>query len=35
MSSEGAERIRSVLRAQLLDDVGVQRKPHRPNTPLW
>ena len=34
-SSEGAERIRTVFRTQLLDEDGVQRKPHRPNTPLW
>ncbi|HEV2594906.1 MAG TPA: hypothetical protein VGU01_06880 [Sphingomicrobium sp.] len=34
-SSEGAERIRLLLRTQLLDDKGVERKPHRPNTPLW
>lgn len=34
-SGEGAERIRALLRAQLLDEDGVQRKPHRPNTPLW
>jgi len=34
-SSEGAERLRTVLKAQLLDDKGIERKPHRPNTPLW
>lgn len=35
MSSEGAERIRSVLHKQLLDGEGIQRKPYRPSTPLW
>jgi hypothetical protein len=34
-SSEGAQRIRSMLKNQLLDAGGVTREPHRPSTPLW
>lgn len=33
-STEGARRIRSVLKDQLLED-GIAREPHRPSTPLW
>ena len=35
MSSEGAERIRTVLKADLLSTDDVSREPHRPGTPLW
>lgn len=34
-SSGGAERIRSVLKKQLMDANGALREPHRPSTPLW
>ena len=34
-SGEGAERIRSVLKTQLMDAGAIVREPHRPNTPLW
>ena len=35
MSGDGAERIRTVLKKQLLDEDGVVRERHRPITPLW
>ena len=35
MSGDGASRIRTVLKSQLLDEGDVARGPHRPNTPLW
>jgi hypothetical protein len=34
-SSDGAERIRAVLKSRLLDADGIARRPHRPSTPLW
>jgi len=34
-SSEGAQRIRTVLKSQLLDAGAITREPHRPSTPLW
>lgn len=34
-SSDGAERIRTVLKSKLLSTEGVTREPHRPGTPLW
>ena len=35
MSVDGAKRIRSVLKKQLLDEGSISREPHRPSTPLW
>jgi hypothetical protein len=35
MSSEGATRIRSAFKKQLLDEDSIARERHRPNTPLW
>lgn len=35
MSGEGAERIRTVLKASLIDETGVARERLRPKTPLW
>jgi hypothetical protein len=34
-SSDGAARIRTVLKRQLLEDADVARERHRPSTPLW
>ena len=34
-SSEGAGRIRKVLKGKLLEERDVARERHRPNTPLW
>ena len=34
-SSDGAARIRKVLKTHLIDEGGVAREPHRPSTPLW
>jgi hypothetical protein len=34
-SSEGAQRIKSVLKDRLLDAGGITREPHRPSNPLW
>ena len=34
-SSSGAERMRSVLKKQLLEEAQTLREPHRPSTPLW
>jgi len=35
MSGEGAEQMRTVLKAHLLDEGGIARERHRPATPLW
>lgn len=35
MSSDGAARIRTVLKKQLLDGAEVARERHRPSSPLW
>jgi hypothetical protein len=35
MSSGGAERMRAVLKKQLLDGAQTLRERHRPATPLW
>jgi hypothetical protein len=35
MGVDGAERIRSVLKKQLLEEGDISREPHRPSTPLW
>jgi hypothetical protein len=35
MSSDGAERIRTVLKDKLLEEGSARREPHRPSTPLW
>jgi hypothetical protein len=35
MSSDGATRIRSAFKKQLLDEDSIARERHRPNTPLW
>lgn len=35
MSSDGAQRIGTVLKRHLLDESGSVRDPHRPSTPLW
>jgi len=34
-SGDGALRIRSVLKKQLLEAGAISREPHRPSTPLW
>jgi len=34
-SSDGAERIRTVLKRRLLDESATTRERHRPSTPLW
>jgi hypothetical protein len=34
-SSEGAERIKAVLQAHILDERAITRQRHRPTTPLW
>jgi hypothetical protein len=34
-SSEGAARIRKLLKGQLLDEGDTARERHRPSTPLW
>ncbi|HEX5259742.1 MAG TPA: hypothetical protein VFW35_13305 [Sphingomicrobium sp.] len=34
-SSDGAARIRKVLKKQLLDEANTTRERHRPSTPLW
>jgi hypothetical protein len=34
-SSDGAARMRKVLKAQLIPEDGVARERHRPSTPLW
>jgi hypothetical protein len=34
-SSDGAARIRKVLKSQLLDESNTARERHRPSTPLW
>lgn len=33
--SEGAARIRDVLKDKLIEEQDVARERHRPNTPLW
>lgn len=33
-SSEGARRLRTLLKGQLIEDEP-RREPHRPSTPLW
>ena len=35
MSGDGAERIRRLLKSQLIDGDEVTRARHRPSTPLW
>lgn len=35
MSGDGADRIRKVLKSQLLDGDAVARERHRPASPLW
>lgn len=35
MSSGGAERIRTLLKSQLIENNDAPRERHRPITPLW
>ena len=35
MSGDGADRMRTVLRKDLIDEATVARERHRPRTPLW
>jgi len=34
-SSDGAARVRQVLKSRLMEEAGVARERHRPSTPLW